>query len=717
MAASAFLPERLMAVSPSSSSHSSGSFTGPILGVIVLVCIGLIGAAGYLKYELDRAAASLIMSESIPTAEDATEKLRRSLGYGGFVGDAQHYAATHDAASLSDMRDQLKIANDALTRLTDNTSTESRHDLQSIVATFVMVMEKADKSVADPAISFGFPDLVPLYATLPVLDSRIANATTSDRLVAHNKLQKWAMLLTLVSWCSLIIASALAVGIFLALRSRNTVPLRALVQSVKNMASGDIHSSVWGMERLDTIGDLARAIDLARYNFSQLPDMSVLNEQGPVRIRFEGNTRSIFESMMQLITRDSEQVRHLTETLSSAVNKQQESIAVLSSRVEQILHSILQRGHDGNQQIKQVLHDMLGSAQNLKHAQEHAADQLNRIIPYLQDRAKSLTDITHITGKQVVQTLQSLSLTEHNLKTNAAQSETAIRKLSTTADDLGERLFGAVNLLQASGKVLADTTEMTQSRLNEAIARFDPQNSAVMDLTPRVEALISSLDTARQRLEEHLDKQAQTAQSQIELLTTHSSSLVAQATTTSESLLSSFEQLREKEEKFEKAVDQISSQIGTRLDGIGSQLDERTSTVLAHMDTMLSEKQNQLTALADQIGQSIEKLSSIDYPSVDKTPDVDLNNLFVEIKSGFETTARNIAEMRDQLTNMVINVQSQTQPIAATVVQELPALAQTQEQLEQQTQILTELVAALGLLDTHMREIGSSVKDKQTLAG
>ena len=38
------------------------------------------------------------------------------------------------------------------------------------------------------------------------------------------------MLLTLVSWGSLIIAAALAAGIFLTLRDRNSTPLRALWQ-------------------------------------------------------------------------------------------------------------------------------------------------------------------------------------------------------------------------------------------------------------------------------------------------------------------------------------------------------------------------------------------------------------------------------------------------------------------------------------------------------
>jgi len=86
----------------------------------------------------------------------------------------------------------------------------------------------------------------------------------------------------------MIIASALAAGIYLTLRDRNSAPLRALSQSVKNMARGDMRTPIWGMERQDTLGELARAVDMARFQFSQLPDMAVMSDQGPVRLRFEG---------------------------------------------------------------------------------------------------------------------------------------------------------------------------------------------------------------------------------------------------------------------------------------------------------------------------------------------------------------------------------------------------------------------------------------------
>ncbi|MFY9287511.1 MAG: hypothetical protein WAO98_03310 [Alphaproteobacteria bacterium] len=720
-----------------------GSLTGFVLTLIVVVCVTMIGFAGYLKYELDRSVGVLAAPEAaVATDQESFGRLRRNLGFSGFLGYAQSYLATHDAAHIANMKNEFKGANDIITRLPERTPTEVRRDLQAIVTLFEAALQKAEKSASDNSASFTTADLTALYASLPVLDARITNAASINRLEAQNHLQFWAMLLTLVCWASLIIAAATAVGIYLSLRDRNSAPMRALLQSVKNMAHGDLRSSVWGMERSDMIGELARGMDLARYNFSQVPDMSVMSDQGPVRLRFEGNTKSMFEAMMHLITRDSEQVRTQAATLTEAVNSQQKAITQISTQVESVLHSILERGQDGNQQIKYVLQDMLSSATALKHAQEHAADQLNRIIPFLQERATGLSEITHITGKQVAQALQSLTLTERGLKTSADQSEAAIKKLSSTADDLGGRLFGAVNLLQASGKVLAETTETTQSRLNEAIAKLGGTiqpasgDAPASDASPRLEALIASLEDAHKKLENLLAEQTEAAKAQIDLLTTHSTSLLAQSTTAAQTLSTAADHLRDEQAKLNEALGQA-----------GAKLSDDQSIMMSEAP----QNSDQLAALSQQINGLAEKLATLQQPSQTSDTSADHNQLLIEIKTGFETTVRSLSNMREQLTNMVINVQSQmpapivdnrwediTATIEATrqslsqlVTQQIdriearlvslnhpedavkPALPHdAQEQMEQQTQILTELVATLSVLDAHMQQIKTDMHAK-----
>ena len=716
---------------PRPASTPIGRFTGIVLAVVMFLCVVLIGFAGYTKYRVDRAESVLAAAPetAINSSQEPFDKLRRTLGYGGFLSLAQNYAASHDTTLLPDMRADIKVADDIIAHLPDRITTETRRDLTSIAATFDAAMAKAEKAATDPVTIFGTSDMQALYAALPILDDRVASASSVSRLAAQSQLQFWAMLLTFVCWASLIIAAAMAVGIYLSLRDRNSTPLRALSQSVKNMAHGDMRTSIWGMERTDMVGELARAVDLARYHFSQLPDMTLLSDQGPVRIRFEGNAKSLFEAMMQLITRDSEQVRQQADMLSKSIILQQQSIEQLTTQVETAVQDVIRHNKAGEQQLHHAVENMAGSAQTLKNANEHAADQLNRIVPFLQERAKGMAEITQITGKQVAQALHSLTLTEHGFRASAAQSEEAIKKLSGTADELGNRLFGAINLLQASGKVLAETTETAKSRFNEAIQSLGgalptpPEPVIDTALTERVGELIMSLQNAQKQLEETL---------------------------------------HEERAKFDRAAEAI----GGKLDMIGDRVEKRAQDAFAKAESATAEDQGQMAEITAQMRGMSEKLSAL--ASMQKPDDaLDGTMLLTEIRTGFETTVRSLSNMREQLTNMVINVQSQIPvmpaplpplpadthwqdimaqidtsraSVAQLVIQQIGRVedrlttlgqeigkekesepkpapeANLQEQADQQAKILAELVATLGALDAHVQEIRSQVSDIKSKA-
>ncbi|MDE1901778.1 MAG: hypothetical protein KGI37_09060, partial [Alphaproteobacteria bacterium] len=475
---------------------SIGRFTAVILGFVVFVCVAMIGGTGYVKYRLDQAQTIIAAPDAaLDSTGDALDRLRRDLGYGGFLGLAQNYVLAHDASGFAEMKEDIKSADDIVTHLPDKTSAETRHDLTHIVSTFDAVMQKFDAPSGE-AVDVTDADLAPLYAALPVLDARVQSATDAARLAAQGKVQFWGMVLTLVSWCSLIIAAACAAGIYLALRDKHSAPMRALAQSIQNMARGDMRTAIWGIERQDMIGELARAVDIARYHFSHLPDLSLLSEQGPVRMKFEGGARSLFEAMMKSVSRDSESIRQLAVTLDEAVNRQSTSITDVTQKVESVLGDILERGQTGDVQIKKAIHDMTASAENLKNAHMHAADQLNRMLPYVQERVQGMAEIAQITGKQVAQTLQSLTLSEMGLRANADQTKETLARLSSTADDLGERMFGAINLLQAGGKVLSETTERMQGKLARG---EDPDAPGIADL---LQPLGEKLDQMTSRMDE-----------------------------------------------------------------------------------------------------------------------------------------------------------------------------------------------------------------------
>jgi hypothetical protein len=617
-------------MSQRSPAPSVGRFTGIVLGFVVFVCVTMIGGTGYLKYQLDRAESLLAAPDAaVGSDQDLFDRLRRDLGYGGFLGLAQNYALAHDPSGFAEMKAHIKSADEIVAHLPDKTPAETRHELASIVTVYDAALQKINAPANDTTNEFTAADLTPLYAALPILDARVSSANGETRLSAQNHLQFWAMLLTLVSWCSLIIAAACAAGIYLTIRDKHSAPMRALAQSIQNMARGDMRTAIWGTERQDMIGELARSVDIARYHFSHLPDVSLISDQGPVRMRFEGGSRSLFEAMMKTISRDSENIRDQTALLTQAMQSQKETLTVMSSKVEHVLENIFQHGQNGDQQIRQAIQEMVGSAENLKNAHAHAADQLNRLIPHIQDRAQGMAEIAHITGKQIGQTLQSLAASEAGIKANADQAKETLNRLFSTADDLGERLFGAINLLQASGKVLAETTQNMQGGSSAGIEHvftvpasldhtiLEPLTQRLEQITDQLSILQTKMDTPPSIIESPSDT-SHTSYDFSQLLATISEKIEQQkdALVSHTALLSSqtLESMSELNAAFNQRIEQQKDALVSHTALLSSQTLESMTDLNTSISQRIEQQKdaivNQTSFLTSQTRESVTELSS-----------------------------------------------------------------------------------------------------------
>jgi methyl-accepting chemotaxis protein len=488
-----------MSASPGKNSNVGGVSVF-VLSTVAFLCVAMIGATGYMKYQLDRSEIALAAPDSSFTPDqEIYEKTLHALGYGGFLGSAQTFIAQHDKTVLEDMKQDLKAARDTLNRLPDKTTASVRHDVQAILAVFDATQTKAEQNVDNPA-GFTNADLLSAQAALPVLDSRLQAAVATTRLRAQDEFKLWGLSLTLVAWLSLILAAAMAAGLHAALRNRQSVPLHALAQSVENLSRGDMQTPVWGMERRDAIGELARAVDLARYHFSRLPDLSLMSDQGPVRIRFEGETHSLFEAMMKNITEEYERARSETSGYTGTIASQQEILTTVATRLNALLGQVEKHSTANDLALQKLASTLANSAQSLTQTQEKGAAQIGKLVPYMQERAQNMAEVTRIAGTQMSQMLQNLMQVEQSLRGNATQSQQIIQQLAGDANQMGERLFATVNLLQASGKVLTETTEMTQSRLNEAVNTLSKGEINLRDIIARAENRLNSTANAEKTI-------------------------------------------------------------------------------------------------------------------------------------------------------------------------------------------------------------------------
>ncbi|MDD5586138.1 MAG: hypothetical protein PHY92_04160 [Alphaproteobacteria bacterium] len=604
----------------SGSSPKNGSIshlTAIVLTSIVFLCVVLIGVAGVIKHNLDRSEIALAAPDiSFAPDEEVYEKILHALGYGGFLEAASRVITMRDSIALADMKQSLKTAKNALAHLPEKTPAAARHDIEGLVSLYDAILKKAEQSVENSAVTFTAADLAPAYASLPVLDTRLQAAAATGRLEAQGSFRLWGLSLTLVAWFSLILAAAMAAGLYLALHNRQAVPLRALAQSVQNLTRGDMHIPVWGMERQDAIGELARSIDLARYHFSQLPDISLMSEQGPVRLKFEGETRSLFEAMMRNISEEYERARADMVNYSGSLAGQQDALTSLSARLNALSTQLQQQGTAGHAEMQKLVQKLASSAQAMAVAQEKNVAQMNALVPYMQERAHNMAEVTHIAGSQIAQTLQDLMKAEQDLRGNAEQSAGIVDQFASNTNQMSERLFAAVNLMQASGKVLSETTDTVQSRFNEAIDTLNRGEGHLQQIMERVDERLSHTAKA----EENMAAFASRAESNLErmegavgsMATRHEqlSEQVVMATHRMESVVASFDSAQRSMSDAMQQVRRDGEMLSTLLQDLRTNnehllkgITQNSETSYGTVENLAERSQKLLTALESQVAQ------------------------------------------------------------------------------------------------------------------
>lgn len=486
-------------MSSQADSASNGASRSSILttGVIIL-CLSLIIGAGFVKTRLDAAQSMLAAPDQAFTQEqDVYARTIGTLGYGGFLGSAQLYVSKQDHTALNDMRMSLKTASDYILRATDKSSSADRKDVRGILDLYANLLSRAEG--ADGALTTA--DLSLAANALNVLDARLQSAAAQNRLSAQDAHKMWSLFLTLLAIGGFVLAASLALWVR-TVQNRNLLgPIQSLRQSVMNMVHGDLQHAIWGMERADDIGALARAIDNARLYFGQLPDLSIIDENGTARVKFEGESRSLFKNMMANVAQNFEKSQQTVFGFTGMMSAHQETMAKLTRELGTLMTAMVQQGSANEAAVKSLTTTLGEASQSLSQTQEAGVRQINKIVPFMQERMKNMAEVTQLAGTQMTQSLQSLIKTEGTLRSAASQSQQTVQQLAQSTAQMGERMFAALSLMQASSKQLGDTTAAVKDRFQTAVESLGTGEQKLHQVIEKTELRLASTLGAEESME------------------------------------------------------------------------------------------------------------------------------------------------------------------------------------------------------------------------
>ncbi len=278
--------------------------------------------------------------------------------------------------------------------------------------------------------------------------------------------------LLLASLTALLGATVAAMALYAyygQLRENLVDPLQEVNESVDRLANGDSSTPIWGIYRSDIVGDIARNIEHLRQYFSEPGDMQVDSERGPLRIKFDGEAAPLFDRLQQSMQAAMRTVTEAAASLQETTNASRSEAHAFTGELRQNLLQLTETASACNNQIGGMHDDLQHATTRLLTVQGQSVDQLNAVVPALNEKLEALDQIAKMAGLQTETTLKQLQQSSHALRETAQFSNTVSQKFAKESEDLSARMFAAINLLRSSGKAMADTNELTRGRVNDMV--------------------------------------------------------------------------------------------------------------------------------------------------------------------------------------------------------------------------------------------------------
>lgn len=264
-------------------------------------------------------------------------------------------------------------------------------------------------------------------------------------------------------------------------------PLRRLEESCRALAEIDLKGHVWGLDRTDQFGSVARAISSIRQNTVAITDMIIESKTGQSRVQFEGSSAAIFNTLVSelkdsvatlkqqglrlesLSIKSEEKIAHLSDVTVKQNQALETAISETRGQLSTLQGDWVNRIDATHARFTDLQGDWATKLDALFHQNNQVTIQAKNIAEQFTRDMNALREIAGVTSQRVMQTLQTMTASDKDMRKAAQQSLEASNTFGKQAADVSEKLLTATNLLRASGKVMQETTESTRQRLAEAV--------------------------------------------------------------------------------------------------------------------------------------------------------------------------------------------------------------------------------------------------------
>jgi hypothetical protein len=447
----------------------------------------VVGGAYFVGYvgELQRTLSSPAAAQ--PEATQHVAAIEQALGHAGFLKTYRNYRLTGDGNARLLLTQQTIDAQRALNRLKKIYAGEpgaaaALREAESVGEAFAYVAQTApDASTTALRGSAAMSELSMLPQPPQLEASYLALRTALDRLTGADRniqIGGLAVVLNWSQWFIIAAIGALVIGLLVAagtLQLGVVQPLKSLERSLNAVGDGAVTEDVWGTERTDEFGALARAGDKLRRSLTETAALQTLAKKGQLHLTLDGQSSLLLQRLADDVTQTTTALKAAAadfaqlqdgsrRQLDAALTNFQASTAGASQAAEALRDNAAVAA-TANTELGGTIADRVQRLDRLTEKFDHSRRQVAQMAADISGRARTATD--------------EITASAATLK-NAAESVGEIQaSLSSALAGLSSGAGKATDKVQTLAARLSETIGLVDERLSRKLAALDALEQAV----------------------------------------------------------------------------------------------------------------------------------------------------------------------------------------------------------------------------------------------